>query len=100
MYLRIQVFTEFLAPKIFPYFPTQPHIKKYTSTILSRSFRCSVSEEFILQAERIIAEASTLEAELAQMPDSEKQSKYENLIQQLEELINPPSDDEEDEDEE
>ena len=56
-----------------------------------------VSEEFILQAERIIAEASSLEAELAQMPDSEKQSKYENLIQQLEELINPPSDDEEDE---
>ena len=59
-----------------------------------------VSEEFMLQAERIIAEASTLEAELAEMPDSERQSKYENLIQQLEELINPHSDDEEDEDEE
>ena len=58
-----------------------------------------VSEEFMLQAERIIAEASSLEAELAQMPDSERQSKYENLIQQLEELIAPPSDDEEDEDE-
>ena len=59
-----------------------------------------VSEEFILQAERIIAEASHLEAELAQMPDSEKQSKYENLIQQLEELINPPFDDDDDEDDE
>ena len=58
-----------------------------------------VSEEFMLQAERIIAEASSLEAELAPMPDSEKQSKYENLIQQLEELINPPSDDEEDDEE-
>ncbi len=52
-----------------------------------------VSEEFMLHAERIIAEASLLEAELAQMPDFEKQSKYENLIQQLEELIDPPSDD-------
>ena len=59
-----------------------------------------VSEEFMLQAERIIAEASSLEAEIAEMPDSERQSKYENLIQQLEELINPPSDDEEDEDDE
>ena len=59
-----------------------------------------VSEEFMLQAERIIAEASTLETEIAEMPDSEKQSKYENLIQQLEELINPPSDDDDDEDDE
>ena len=59
-----------------------------------------VSEEFILQAERIIAEASSLEAELAQMPDSEKQSKYESLVQNLEQLIAPPSDDEEDENEE
>ena len=59
-----------------------------------------VSEEFMLQAERIIAEASTLEAEIAEMPDSEKQSKYENLIQQLEELINPPSDEDDDEDDE
>ena len=59
-----------------------------------------VSEEFMLQAERIIAEASTLETEIAEMPDSEKQSKYENLIQQLEELINPPSDEDDDEDDE
>ena len=59
-----------------------------------------VSEEFILQAERIIAEASALEAELAQMPDSEKQSKYESLVQNLEQLIAPPSDDEDDEDDE
>ena len=59
-----------------------------------------VSEEFMSQAERIIAEASKLEFELAEMPDSEKQNKYENLIQQLEELINPSSDDDEDEDDE
>ena len=59
-----------------------------------------VSEEFMLQAERIIAEASSLEAELAQMPDSEKQSKYESLVQNLEQLIAPPSDDEDDEDDE
>ena len=59
-----------------------------------------VSEEFMLQAERIIAEASTLEAEIAEMPDSEKQSEYETLIQQLEELIAPPSDDEDEDDEE
>ena len=59
-----------------------------------------VSEEFMLQAERIIAEASTLEAEIAEMPDSEKQSKYESLVQNLEQLIAPPSDEEEDEDEE
>ena len=58
-----------------------------------------VSEEFMLQAECIIAEASVLEAELAQMPDSEKQSKYASLVQNLEQLIAPPSDDEEDEDE-
>ena len=59
-----------------------------------------VSEEFMLHAERIIAEASRLEAELAEMPDSEKQSKYESLVQNLEQLIAPPSDEEEDEDEE
>ena len=51
-----------------------------------------VSEEFMVQAEKLIAEAAILEAQLAETPDSEKQSKYENLIQQLEELINPPSD--------
>jgi hypothetical protein len=59
-----------------------------------------VSEEFMAQAEKLIAEAAILEAQLAETPDSERQSKYENLIQQLEELINPPSDDEEDEDDE
>ena len=59
-----------------------------------------VSEEFMVQAEKLIAEAAILEAQLAETPDSEKQNKYENLIQQLEELINPPSDDEEDEDDE
>ena len=59
-----------------------------------------VSEEFLNDAEKLITEASSLEAQLAETPDSDKQSKYETLIQQLEELIDPPSDDEEDEDEE
>ena len=59
-----------------------------------------VSEEFMLQAERIIAEANSLEAQLAETPDIEKQSEYETLIQQLEELIAPPSDDEDEDDEE
>ena len=58
-----------------------------------------VSEEFMVQAEKLIAEAAILEAQLAETPDSEKQNKYENLIQQLEELINPPSDDDENEEE-
>ena len=56
-----------------------------------------VSEEFMVQAEKLIAEAAILEAQLAETPDSEKQSKYETLIQQLEELIAPPSDDEDEE---
>lgn len=59
-----------------------------------------VSEEFLTDAEKLITEASLLEAQLTETPDAEKQSKYENLIQQLEELINPPSDDDEDEDDE
>jgi hypothetical protein len=59
-----------------------------------------VSEEFMVQAEKLIAEAAILEAQLAETPDSEKQSKYENLIQQLEELIDPPSDEEDENDEE
>ena len=59
-----------------------------------------VSEEFLTDAEKLIAEASLLEAQLTETPDSEKQSKYETLIQQLEELIAPPSDDEDEDDEE
>ena len=58
-----------------------------------------VSEEFLNEAECLISEISSLEAELAETPDPEKQSRYENLIQELEELINPLSDDDEDEDE-
>ena len=58
-----------------------------------------VSEEFMVQAEKLIAEAAILEAQLAETPDAETQSKYEALMQQLEDLIAPPSDDE-DEDEE
>ena len=59
-----------------------------------------VSEEFLNDAEKLITEASSLEAQLAETPDSDKQSKYETLIQQLEELIAPPSDDEDEDDEE
>ena len=59
-----------------------------------------VSEEFMLQAERIIAEASRLEAELAAAPDQAKQQRYDSLVLELEQLIAPPGDDEEDEDEE
>ena len=59
-----------------------------------------VSEEFMLQAERIIAEASTLEAEIAAIPDQAKQQRYDSLVLELEQLIAPPCDDEEDEDDE
>ena len=59
-----------------------------------------VSEEFMLQAERIIAEASTLEAEIAAVPDQAKQQRYDSLVFELEQLIAPPGDDDEDEDEE
>ena len=59
-----------------------------------------VSEEFMLQAERIIAEASRLESELAAAPDQAKQQRYDSLVLELEQLIAPPSDDDEDEDEE
>lgn len=58
-----------------------------------------ISEDFMMQAEAIIAEASTIENELATNPNAEKKKQYDALIQQLEELINPPSDDEEDIDE-
>ena len=59
-----------------------------------------VSEEFMLQAERIIAEASTLEAEIAAVPDQAKQQRYDSLVLELEQLIAPPGDDDDDEDEE
>ena len=55
-----------------------------------------VSEEFMLQAERIIAEASRLEAEIAAVPDQAKQQRYDSLVLELEQLIAPPCDDEED----
>ena len=58
-----------------------------------------VSEEFMLQAERIIAEASSLEAELAAAPDQAKQQRYDSLVLELEQLIVPPCDDEEDDEE-
>ena len=59
-----------------------------------------VSEEFMLQAERIIAEASPLEAEIATVPDQAKQQRYDSLVWELEQLIAPPGDDDDDEDEE
>ena len=58
-----------------------------------------VSEEFMSQAERIIAEASKLEFELAAAPDQAKQQRYNDLVQELEQLIAPPCDDEEDDEE-
>lgn len=59
-----------------------------------------VSEEFMLQAERIIAEANSLEAEIAAIPDQAKQQRYDSLVLELEQLIAPPGDDDDDEDEE
>ena len=56
-----------------------------------------VSEEFMLQAERIIAEASRLEAEIAAVPDQAKQQRYDSLVLELEQLIAPPGDDDDDE---
>ena len=67
--------------------------------ILDKQFPL-VSEEFMVQAEKLIAEAAILEAQLVETPDAETQSKYERLVQNLEQLIAPPSDDEEDEDDE
>ena len=63
--------------------------------------KCSplVSEEFMSHAERIIAEATRLEAEIAAAPDQAKQQRYDSLVLELEQLIAPPGDDE-DEDEE
>ena len=64
--------------------------------------KCSplVSEDFMSQAEHIIAEASVLEAEIAADPDQAKQRRYDSLVLELEQLIAPSGDDEEDEDEE
>ena len=64
--------------------------------------KCSplVSEDFMSQAERIIAEATRLEAEIAADPDQAKQQRYDSLVLGLEQLIAPSGDDEEDEDEE
>ena len=56
-----------------------------------------ISEDFMIQAEKIIAEASVLENDLGVNPDAEKQKQYNSLIQKLEEIIDPPSDDEDEE---
>ena len=59
-----------------------------------------VSEEFMSQAERIIAEAIHLEAEIAAVPDQAKQQRYDSLVLELEQLIAPPGDDDDDDEDE
>ena len=63
--------------------------------------KCSplVSEDFMSQAGRIIAEATRLEAEIAAAPDQAKQQRYDSLVLELEQLIAPSDDDEDDEEE-
>lgn len=56
-----------------------------------------ISKEFMEQAETIISQAMVLEQQLAETPDAEIQRKYDLLLQQLEELITPPSDEEDEE---
>ena len=56
-----------------------------------------ISKEFMEQAETIISKAMSLEQQLAETPDAEKQRKYDLLLQQLEELITPPSDEDDEE---
>ena len=56
-----------------------------------------ISKEFMDQAENIITKAMVLEQQLAETPDAEMQSKYDLLLKQLEELITPPSDDDDEE---
>ena len=58
-----------------------------------------ISKEFMEQAEDIISQAMVLENQVSETPDAEKQTKYETLIQQLEDLINPPSDEDEEDEE-
>lgn len=54
-----------------------------------------ISKEFMEQAEEIISKAMSLEQQLAETPDAETQRKYDLLLQQLEELIDPPFDENE-----
>ena len=55
-----------------------------------------VSEEFMEHAENIISRATALETQLSEVPDAGKQAMYSNLIIQLEELVDPPAVDEDD----
>ena len=57
-----------------------------------------ISEDFLLQAERIIAEIIKLEAELEVDINDKKQQQYEAFVQELEDLINPPNNDKEEDD--
>lgn len=54
-----------------------------------------ISKEFMEQAEDIVSKAMLLEQRLAETPDAEMQRKYDLLLQQLEELIDPPFDENE-----
>ena len=54
-----------------------------------------ISKEFMEQAEDIVSKAMLLEQRLAETPDAEIQRKYDLLLQQLEELIDPPFDENE-----
>lgn len=49
--------------------------------------------------ETILTEILSLEKQLAEYPDMQTQEKYNSLLQQVKDLIKPPSDDEEENDE-
>ena len=58
-----------------------------------------ISEEFMQNAETILIEILSFEKQLAEHSDMQTQEKYNSLLQQLENLITPPADDEEENDE-
>ena len=63
-----------------------------------------ISDEFLAQAEELIRKIGSLEKQLAEASEpTEKerlQEQYEKASRQLQELIDPPSDEDEEEDEE
>lgn len=54
-----------------------------------------ISEEFMQNAETTLIEILSLEKQLGSHPDTQTQEKYNSLLQKLEDLINPPSEDDE-----
>ena len=58
-----------------------------------------ITEKFMQNAETILVEILNLEKQLSNNPDAKMQEEYNSLLQQLEDLINPPSDDAEENDE-